>query len=131
MALHKKTPIFIRIVTNDKQVVCINPLQLASFEIIDQARIKISGPKDSKEESDYTVTPTVRFYLPQGTAMSYSVGLQITQSEFDYICSTLLEFLYLNEIEFKAKSAAIAKAQMDEFVALSKENEEKLANETK
>ncbi len=125
MPAHKKTPNFIRLVTSEKKVVCLNPLHFASFEIVANAKIKIKakevGGPDTIIEAD-----TVRFYLPVGTCFSYSVGIDLTQPEFNYICDTLTEFVYLNETEFKSKTEALKKAQMDEWNKISEENNNKM-----
>jgi len=126
MPSHKKTPIFLRIVTNKKQVVCINLALFSSFQIIEKAKILVkskTGGDNEQHEAD-----TIKFFLPSGTGLSYSVGFDISQEEFNYVCSTLTEFLYMNEEEFKLKHEAIEKAKMDEWNALSKENESKLPN---
>ena len=125
MPTHKKTPIFLRIIATDKKVICINPSQLSSFEIAEGADIKVKSKDPAVTTPEIVKADTIRFYFPSGTALSYSVGLTITKEEFDYVCSTLLEYLYLNESEFAAKSEAIAKAKMDDWVKISKENEQK------
>lgn len=128
MPSHKKTPAFIRVVTNEKKVVCINPLQLSSFEILEKAQIKVKNPDGGEpviKEAD-----TIRFYFPAGTSLTYSVGMQISREEYNYICNTLLEFLYLNEQEFEAKSKAIATAKMSEWNQISEENSQKVTTPT-
>jgi len=127
MPNHKKYPTFIRVRASDKSVVCINPTQLSSFTITEKAKIKTG----TKEAPVYTEADTIRFYFPAGTGLTYSVGVDITQEEFDYVCSTLLEYLYLNEGEFEARSKAIANQKMEDWQNLSKENEEKLTPTTK
>lgn len=131
MPTHKKTPAFIRVVTTENAVVCINPLQLSSFQILDQARVQVRGDKRNPKEEDYDLLPMVRFYFPSGTGLSYAVGVDITQANFDYICATLLEFLYLNEAEFKARGEAIKKQQMDEWNSISQENSGKIPEDVK
>lgn len=136
MAAHKKTPIFIRIISNDERVVCINPLELSTFQVVSNARVQLKGDKRNPKEEDFGNADTIRFYFPSGTGLSYSVGVDITKDEFNYICATLLEFMYLNEQEFKAKSEAIVKERMTEWVKISKNNEDSLqeapvATETK
>jgi hypothetical protein len=113
MPSHKKFPTFLRVISNNKVVVCINPLQLSSFQILEKAKIKV------KEE--VIETDTIRFYFPSGTGLSYSVGVDITQEEFNYICSALLEYLYLTETEFRAKSIALEKAKMDRWNEIAQE----------
>jgi hypothetical protein len=128
MASHKKDPRFIRIISNDKQVVCINPSELQSFQIAASANIKVgtgTKDKDGKPEFKTIEADTIRFYFPGGVGLSYSVGIDISKEEFSYICATLLEFLYLNEGEFKARSEAIAKEKMAEYMKISEENEAK------
>lgn len=125
MATHRKTPLFLRIVTHDKAVVCINPHQLSSFQILEKASIKVKS-KVPMGEDKVIEADTIRFYFPSGTGLSYSVGLDLTQEEFNYVCTTLLEFLYLNEAEFKARSQAIAEESMKEWETLSNDNEAKL-----
>lgn len=125
MASHKKTPVFIRIVSNDKVVTCLNPLELSSFQILSNATIKVpTGEKgtDGKPVFANKQADTIRFYFPSGTGLSYSVGVDITAEEFNYICSTLLEFMYLNEYEFKAKTQAIEQGRMEEWNKISEEN---------
>lgn len=124
MATHKKTPVFLRVITSEKTVVCINPLQLSSFQILEKAKIKIKGK--TPEEVEVIEADQVKFYYPSGTGIVYTVGIDLTQEEFNYVCATLLEFLYLNEAEFKAKSIAIEKFRMEEWNALSKANESKI-----
>lgn len=122
MATHKKTPLFIRIIASNKEVVCFNPHQLSSFRIREKAKHKVKRP-DGEEviEAD-----TIHLYFPAGTGLTYVVGVDITQEQFDYVCSTLIEFLYLNEAEFKAKSEAIQTARMNEWNKISEENSIKI-----
>lgn len=126
MATHKKTPVFIRIIATNKEVICINPLELSSFRIREKAKHKIKRP-DGEEviEAD-----SLHFYFPTGMGLTYVVGEDISQENFDYVCATLLEFLYLNEAEFKAKSEAIEKAKMYDWNKLSQQNEDKLKEAT-
>lgn len=118
MAQHRKTPAFLRIVASNQSVVCINPLQLSSFSILEKSKVKT-------KDGSVIEGATIHFYFPAGTGLDYTVGYNITQEEFDYVCSTLLEFLYLNETEWKAKNAAIAAVQVEEWNKISAENEEK------
>ena len=108
MPSHKKHPVFLRIIAHKNSVVCINPLQLASFQIMEKAKLT---DKDGK----VTEADTIRLFYPSGTGMSYSVGKDITQEEFAYICETLREYLYLNEQEFKAKTAALEAQRIAEW----------------
>lgn len=124
MPTHKKTPIFLRVITNEKKVICINPAQLSSFEIVEQAEIKVKS-KDPNAPPEVVKADTVRFYFPSGTALTYSVGLTITKEEYNYVCNTLLEYLYLNEAEFVAKTESIKKAQMEDWNKISEENNTK------
>lgn len=126
MPSHKKNPIFLRIITNEKKVVCINPSQLSSFEIVEQAEIKIKSKDPAVTVPEIVKADTIRFYFPSGTALSYSVGYTISKEEYNYVCATLLEYLYLNENEFVAKTEAIAKAKMDDWNSISKDNEAKV-----
>lgn len=125
MASHKKTPVFLRIKASDNSVVGINPLHCSSFNIVENAKYKYQ-PTDKTKPVEERTANTIYFYFPQGTGLTYRVGLDITQAEFDYICATLLEFMYYNEAEFKARGIAMATAKMDEFKKLSLENESKL-----
>lgn len=125
MPSHKKNPVFIRIISHDGVVECINPLQVSNFQIVEKAKIKIKS-KDAKEGVEIVEADTIRFYFPSGTGRSFSVGIDITQNEFDCICSTLLEYLYLNEQEFLAKTAAIEKSKMSEWNKISQENSKAL-----
>lgn len=124
MATHKKTPIFIRVISNKTQVICINPTQLASFQVIEKANVKIKSK--TTNEPEIIVADTIKFFFTNGTGLSYSVGIDITQEEFNYVCGTLTEFLYKNEAEFKIINEANEKAKMDEWNAISKENEASL-----
>jgi len=118
MPSHKKFPTFLRIISNNNTVVCINPLQLSSFQILEKA--KCIDPKTKETfEAD-----TVRFFYPQGTGLVYSVGVDITQEQFNYICTALLEYLYLTETEFRAKTMAIEKARMEEWNRIAQEETE-------
>lgn len=122
MAQHQTDHLFIRVKANDRSVVCFNPHQVSSFQIIAKAMIKTKTPEGDKIiEAD-----TVRLFFPAGTGLSYSVGIDIEQADFDYICATLLEFMYMNETEHKARSMAIEKHKMDDWNKISKENEGKL-----
>lgn len=108
MANHKKYPTFIRIKSRDNQVICIQPSLIASFQIQEKAQVKI---KDGTTiEAD-----TIRLYTAVGTTFSYSVGIDINEQEFGYICATLIEYLYLNETEFRAKSDAIEGRKLEEW----------------
>lgn len=126
MASHKKYPTFIRITSSNNQVICINPLHIVSFQIKEKAQIK---QKDgSTSENDI-----IRLYTAFGTTFSYSVGIDITEQEFAYVCSTLIEFLYLNEAEFRAKSDAIEAKKLEEWnkVMADEAEEEKALTEPK
>ncbi len=125
MPQHKKTPIFLRIVTNEKKVICINPTKLSSFEIVQGAEIKIKSKDPNVTTPEIFKGDTIRFYFPDGQGLSYTVGLQINETEYNYICNTLLEFLYLNEEEFVAKSAMIEAAKMADWNKISDENSKK------
>ena len=108
MASHKKYPTFIRIKSSNNQVICIQPSLIASFQIQEKAPIKLKD--GTSVEAD-----TIRLYTAVGTTFSYSVGLDINEQEFAYICSTLIEFLYLNETEFRAKSEALEKVKLEDW----------------
>lgn len=123
MATHYKDHIFIRIIAHNNSVICINPHQLSSFKIDEKAIIKTKTPEGEKSVE----CQTIRLYFPSGMGLAYSVGIDITQEEFNYICATLLEFLYLNEAEHKAKTEALNLAKMGEWNKLSAENEAKLS----
>jgi hypothetical protein len=116
---HKKHPVFIRVVTNNKHVVCINPLQLSSFQILEKAKVKVKA--DTAEGFTYIEADTLRFYYPTGTGLTYSVGVDITQEEFNYICHTLQEFLYLNEVEFRAKGEASERKKLELWNQIAEE----------
>ena len=121
MANHKKHPIFIRIKSRDNTVICIQPSLIASFEIKEKAKIKLKD--GSIIEAD-----TIRLYTAVGTTFSYSVGIDIDEQEFGYICATLIEFLYLNETEFRAKTEAIEKQKFFDWnKAMEDEAEEEKA----
>lgn len=127
MATHKKSPIFIRVTATNQQVICINPLHVSSFHIKEKAKFKVrSNPADRNSPEEERVGDTIFIYFPQGTGLTYRVGIDITQEDFDYICATLIEFMYLNEGEFRSKSEAIEKAKIAEWNKLSRENEAKL-----
>ena len=111
MANHKKHPVFIRIVSNNQSVVCINPLQLSSFQIMEKAKIK-------QKDGTIVEADTLRLFFPSGTGLSYTVGVDISPDEFLYVCNTLREFLYLNEYEFKARSAEMDAGKLAEWNAL-------------
>ena len=111
MANHKKHPVFIRIVSNNQSVVCINPLQLSSFQITEKAKIK-------QKDGTIVEADTLRLFFPSGTGLSYTVGVDISPDEFLYVCNTLREFLYLNEYEFKARSAEMDAVKLAEWNAL-------------
>lgn len=121
---HKKNPVFLRIITNEKAVVCINPLQLSTFQILEKAKLKVKTAAPGGTD-EFIFADTIKFYFPSGTGLSYSVGIDITQDEFNYICGTLLEFLYLNKTEFEAQSKAIEQARMDEWNKISEDNSTK------
>lgn len=130
MATHKKSPVFVRVTATNAQVVCINPLHVSSFHIKEKSKFKVKvDPNDPKSAIEERVADTIFLYFPQGTGLTYRVGIDITQADFDYLCATLIEFMYLNEAEFKSKSEAIEKARMDDWNKLSKENEAKLPTE--
>ena len=121
MANHKKHPIFIRIKSRDNTVICIQPSLIASFETKEKAKIKLKD--GSIIEAD-----TIRLYTAVGTTFSYSVGIDIDEQEFGYICATLIEFLYLNETEFRAKTEAIEKQKFFDWnKAMEDEAEEEKA----
>lgn len=122
MGTHRKHPIFIRIVAGNKMVVCINPLELSSFQIVEKAKVTVKRP-DGPETIE---ADTIRFFFPSGTGLTYTVGVDFSQEQFDYVCATLIEFLYMNEAEWKARNESIKQAQMDDWNKLSEENEAKL-----
>lgn len=125
MANHKKHPVFIRIVSSNSSVTCVNPLQLSSFQIIEKAKIK-------QKDGTTIEADTIRLFFPSGNGLSYSVGIDISTDEFLYVCNTLREFLYLNEYEFKAKTAEMEAAKVKEWNELmaAEEAEEKAMTET-
>lgn len=112
VASHKKHPVFIRVISSNNTVVCINPLQLSSFQIIEKAKIKTKGADGQPAD---VVADTIRFYFPNGTGLSYSVGVDMSQDEFIYVCNTLREFLYLSEPEFRIRSAELEAARIKEW----------------
>ena len=119
MATHKKHPVFLRIKTSDNEIICVNPLQLASF------RIKEKYEVTNRDKQVIGTGDTIWFYLPAGTYTRYTVGIEITQAEFNYVTSTLLEYLYLNQTEFQAKTAAMEYAKIEEWnKVISEEAEE-------
>lgn len=127
MPQHRKTPAFLRIIASNQSVVCISPLQLASFSIFEKSKVKL-------KDGTFIEGPTIHFHFPAGTGLDYTVGHNITQAEFDYVCATLLEFLYLNESEWAARNKAIANERVEEWNKISDENAEKhdaKLNETK
>ena len=121
MANHKKLPIFLRIKSSQNQVICINPQHIASFQIAEKAQLK------NQKTGEVMEADTIRFYTSVGTTFVYSVGVDITQEEFGYICATLLEYLYLNEHEFRAKTEQIESAKMAEWNAIMASEAEEAA----
>lgn len=119
MANHQKAHIFVKIISTDKSIVCINPHNLSSFAITPNKKISYKDGTSIQADS-------LDLYYPQGTGLSYSVGINITKENFDYVCGTLAEFVYLNEYELKLKVEAIEKTNMDEWTKLSEENSKKL-----
>jgi hypothetical protein len=101
MPSHKKHPVFIRIKTSDNEVICVQPTQLSSFRIKEKHEVK------NRDGQALGTGDTIWLYLPSGTYTRYTVGMEITQEEFNYTCNTLREFLYLSEPEFKAKTAEL------------------------
>lgn len=100
MVNYKKSPTFIKIIANEKQVLAINPNQLASFHIQkDTIRIRAKAGLGRKpvNEDDYVrvQTDVIKLYYPSGTVLTYYVGEQITQEEFNYITTALIEWLFL------------------------------------
>lgn len=124
MPTHRKTPLFIRIITSKNKIICINPTNVFSFEIAEKAtvRIKSKTPNDPSE----IVGDTIYLYSPSGMGVNYTVGKDLTQEDFNNLCSTLSEYMYLNEAEFNAKSAQVKQEQMELWQKDSKQNEEKL-----
>jgi hypothetical protein len=121
MANHKKYPIFIRVKSRDNQVICIQPSLIASFQIEEKAKIKL-------KDGNVVEADTIRLYTAVGTTFSYSVGIEINEQEFGYVCATLIEFLYLNEQEFRAKSEALEKQKFFDWnKAMEDEAEEEKA----
>jgi hypothetical protein len=126
MANHKKYPSFIRIKSRDNTVICVQPSLIASFEIKEKAQIKL-------KDGNVVEADTIRLYTAVGTTFSYSVGIDINEQEFGYICATLIEFLYLNEAEFRAKSEALEKKRVEEWDKIMQDEaeEEKALTEPK
>lgn len=125
MPTHRKSPLFIRITTFKNKVVCVNPYELSSFQIIEKAKIRIKKPAEG--QPDFVVADTIHFYFPSGMGLTYIVGEDISQEEFNYVCATLAEFMYMNEQEFKARSEKIKADQMADWNALSEENSKKIS----
>ena len=119
MAQHKKSPLFLKVITTDKQIVCINPAQLSSFQIQkDASLVKLKAGVDKAKNEDDLVRYTadvVRFYFPSGTGMTYEVGKEITEENFNYIVATLQEWVYMNKIEFDAVSELKAKEALEKW----------------
>jgi len=117
MAQHKKSPLFLKVITTDKQIVCINPTQLSSFQIIKSAPLYKPKPGVTKPQSEEDVerytADVVRFYFPSGTGMTYEVGKDITEADFEYILTTLQEWVYLSRPEFEAITTEKQKAELE------------------
>ena len=109
MAQHKKSHLFLRIKTSTKEVVCINPFQLASFRIVEGYSIM------NKDKQEIGKGDTIFFYLPVGTITRFTVGMEFTQEEFNYVSSALVEFLYQTEPEFNARTEAINAKRLQEW----------------
>lgn len=112
MATHKKFPIFIRIKTTEQEVICVNPQHVASFRILEKATINL---KTEGTEKKSHVGDTIWLYSPVGTVTRFTVGLEITQDEFNYVSATLCEYLYLNAQEFAAKSRELEARRLQEW----------------
>ena len=123
MAVHKKHPIFIRVRATEQDVVCINPRELSSFQIIEEARVRTNVTKENPE-GEVVEADTIRFYFPAGTHLSYSVGIDLTREEFDYVSYTLREFLYLNYIEFQQRGDDLAAAELAKWNKMATEGDE-------
>lgn len=109
MAVHKKQHIFLRIKTSQNEVICINPQHFASFRIVEKYSVL------NKDKQEIGKGDTLFFYLPVGTVSRFTVGMEITQEEFNYVSSALVEFLYQTEPEFKARTEAIAAQKLQEW----------------
>lgn len=115
---HRKSPLFIKIITTDSQIVCVNPSQLSSFQVLREhqcARLKegIVGKPKGPEDLDHYTADVLRFYYPQGTQLSYEVGKDITKDDLNYILAALNEWVYLTSFEFQAMQEARAKDALE------------------
>lgn len=117
---HRKAPLFVKVITTDKQIVCINPQQLSSFQILKDAQLQrpkpgiVGNPKSAEDLESYTAD-VIRFYFPSGTGISYEVGKDITNADFNYIVAALQEWVYLVADEFEAVNRAKEQAAIQEW----------------
>ena len=119
MAQHKRRPQFIKIITTDKNIVCLNPEQVSNFQIQKDAQLwrpkpGITRPKDESEVEHYTGS-AVKFYFPSGQGLEYVVGRDITEQDFDYIVGILNEWVYLSQPEFESMQAAKQAAELEKW----------------
>lgn len=119
MPQHRTNPCFVRVKASENSVVLINLEQYSSIQIVENGKIKVKKG-DTVEE---ITTKVIRFFLPTGTGLTYAVGVDISSDEFDYLCSVIMEYMYLSQAEFIARQKAKAEQQMDEWKKLSEENQ--------
>lgn len=121
MPNHQKKPVFIRVIGTDKNVVGVNPLQISSFAITENVKVKIKPAKEGDPTEH--VGNQIEFFYPVGTVLKYIVGLTISEADFNYVCTTLLEFMYLNQPEFEARCKLHESQKMEGWLKQSAENE--------
>jgi hypothetical protein len=72
----------------------------------------VTKPQSEEDVERYTAD-VVRFYFPSGTGMTYEVGKDITEADFEYILTTLQEWVYLSRPEFEAITTEKQKAELE------------------
>jgi hypothetical protein len=114
----KKSPIFIRISTQENSIICINPNQLVSFHIEQQAEcyhIKEGADPKSRDLADYDkhLADVLRLYFVGGTTLRYEVGKDITADEFGFAVNLLSDWIYRSDAELTALAEAHDKAKLE------------------
>ena len=102
-------PPFLRIITRDDQVVCINLSQISSFEIRSQE------PFTPKDGEPFKADVIRFFYHTTDKVLTFIVGRQITAEEFNYTCAVLEELQYFTEAERTAIKIAKEKDAIKKF----------------
>lgn len=104
-----ESPTFLRIITRDSQIVCINLNQLSSFEIKEKEQFM---PKDGEA---FEASVIRFFYHTTDKVLTFVVGHQITEQDFNYAVDALSGLVYQTPAERKQMAVDRERADIKAF----------------